>query len=104
MFGEFEQQQTRLGNGPAENVRRVRREIETLALGARVHVNDRTALRRLRDEAGHWHVAMPDTLQTGDGTFLSMEVLPPLSRSSDSVEVEVTGCAGRVRCRAPASW
>jgi len=58
----------------------------------------------LRDEAGHWHVAMPDTLQTGDGTFLSMEVLPPLSRSSDSVEVEVTGCAGRVRVRAPLAW
>jgi hypothetical protein len=58
----------------------------------------------LRDEAGHWHVAMPDTLRTGDGTFLSMEVLPPLSRSSDSVEVEVTGCAGRVRCRAPLAW
>jgi hypothetical protein len=58
----------------------------------------------LRDEAGHWHVAMPDTLRTGDGTFLSMEVLPPLSRSSDSVEVEVTGCTGRVRCRAPLAW
>jgi hypothetical protein len=33
-----------------------------------------------------------------------MEVLPPLSRSSDSVEVEVTGCTGRVRCRAPLAW
>ena len=49
-------------------------------------------------------MAMPDTMRTGDGTFLSMEVLPPLSRSSDSVEVEVTGCAGRVRCRAPLAW
>jgi hypothetical protein len=58
----------------------------------------------LRDEAGHWHVAMPDLLRTGDGTFLSMEVLPPLSRSSESVEVVLTGLAGRVCARVPLAW
>jgi hypothetical protein len=58
----------------------------------------------LRDEAGHWHVAMPDLQRTGDGTFLSMEVYPPLSRSWESVEVVLTGLAGRVCARAPLAW
>jgi hypothetical protein len=58
----------------------------------------------LRDEAGHWHVAMPDLQRTGDGTFLSMEVFPPLSRSWESVEVVLTGLAGRVCARVPLAW
>jgi hypothetical protein len=58
----------------------------------------------LRDETGHWHVAMPDFRFTGDATYLSMEVFPPLSRSSESVEVVVTGLAGRVSARVPLAW
>jgi hypothetical protein len=58
----------------------------------------------LRDEAGHWHLAISDDRMTGDGAFLSMEVFPPLSVSSDSVEVMVTGRDRRVLCRAPLAW
>jgi hypothetical protein len=47
---------------------------------------------------------MPDLQRTGDGTFLSMEVFPPLSRSWESVEVVLTGLAGRVCARVPLAW
>ena len=60
----------------------------------------------VRDDAGRWHVARPVGWHDGGGgeADLTLRLLPPLTRSSDWIEVRSAGQSADVRATVPLCW
>jgi hypothetical protein len=59
----------------------------------------------VRDDAGRWHVARPSGWYAEDGeAALTLRLTPPLTRSSDWIEVLASGRTAEVRATVPLRW
>jgi hypothetical protein len=59
----------------------------------------------IRDNAGHWHLAMVRNWTTDDsGRSCQLGVVPPLHGAATSLEFVLTGLSGRVRAVMPLDW
>jgi hypothetical protein len=59
----------------------------------------------VRDDAGRWHVARPSGWYAEDGeAALTLRLTPPLTRSSDWIEVLASGRTAEVRATLPLRW
>jgi hypothetical protein len=59
----------------------------------------------VRDSGGRWHATRPSGWHRADGEYaLRLQLVPPLSRSADWIEVQAAGPSGQVRARLPLRW
>jgi hypothetical protein len=59
----------------------------------------------VRDSGGRWHATRPSGWHRTDGEYaLRLQLLPPLPRSAEWIEVQAAGQAAQVRARLPLRW
>jgi hypothetical protein len=58
-----------------------------------------------RDDAGRWHMGVPDSGSYGDGrSDMQLIFFPPLHPEATSLEVTLAGSSGRVTVMVPLNW
>jgi hypothetical protein len=59
----------------------------------------------IRDNGGRWHAGRPAGVRQTHGEWtVKLQLVPPLARSTTSVEVLVAGSSAQVRVRLPLRW
>ena len=59
----------------------------------------------IRDNVGRWHAGRPAGVRQSHGEWaVKLEMVPPLARSTTSIEVLAAGASGQVRVRLPLRW
>ncbi len=59
----------------------------------------------VRDGGGRWHATRPSGWHRTDGEYaLRLQLLPPLPRSAEWIEVKAAGQAAQARVRLPLRW
>ena len=59
----------------------------------------------VRDSGGRWHAIRPSGWHRTDGEYaLRLQLLPPLPRSAEWIEVQAAGQSAQARARLPLRW
>jgi hypothetical protein len=59
----------------------------------------------IRDNAGRWHAGRPAGMRQTHGEWaVKLQLVPPLARSTDAIEVLAAGRSAQVRVRLPLHW
>ncbi len=59
----------------------------------------------IRDSGGHWHAGRPAGCRQAHGEYaVKLQLVPPLARSTDWIEVLAAGMSAQVRVRLPLRW
>jgi hypothetical protein len=59
----------------------------------------------IRDSGGHWHAGRPAGCREAHGEYaIKLQLVPPLARSTDWIEVLAAGMSAQVRVRLPLRW